>query len=145
MSVVEEEKEDADESMEKGPERRLMDSLKSSDIPESGPVEKSIDTMQARHQLDNIEEVKEIVIRTSDVTGFASRGNATKLAQRTSSHADCLTHQQTENQVKESKTCVDKRKTEAPPITIPLFVLKNEEIQMKKSLQIAETEQATLD
>ena len=45
MSVVEEEKEDADESMEKGPERRLMDSLKSSDIPESGPAEKSIDTM----------------------------------------------------------------------------------------------------
>ena len=90
LSLVEEEKEDAneaDESMENRPERRHLESLKSiSDIHDNGQVQitQSIDTL-AMSELMNETEVKEEVVRDSEISGFASRKGPLNLAQRTKS------------------------------------------------------------
>ena len=85
---MEEEKEDAneaDESMEKRPERRHLESLKSiSDIHDNGQAQitQSIDTLAMSEIMT---EVKEEVVRDSEISGFASREGPPNLAQRTKS------------------------------------------------------------
>ena len=73
LSLIEEEKQDAneaDESMEKRPERRRMESLQSIPENEHQAVLNYTDTTVPQDISEPIIEVTEEVVRDSEITGF---------------------------------------------------------------------------
>ena len=73
LSLIEEEKQDAneaDESMEKRPERRRMESLQSIPENEQQAVLNNTDTTVPQDISEPIIEVTEEVVRDSEITGF---------------------------------------------------------------------------
>ena len=91
LSLIEEEKQDAneaDESMETRPERRRMESLQSIPENEQQTLLNSKDTPVPQVSSEPIIEVTEEVVRDSEITGFqfASKNQVPNLASRTNSH-----------------------------------------------------------
>ena len=91
LSLIEEEKQDAneaDESMETRPERRRMESLQSIPENEQQTLLDSRNTPVPQVSSEPIIEVTEEVVRDSEITGFqfASKNQVPNLASRTNSH-----------------------------------------------------------
>ena len=91
LSLIEEEKQDAneaDESMETRPERRRMESLQSIPENEQQTLLDSRNTPVPQVSSEPIIEVTEEVVRDSEITGFqfASKNQVPNLALRTNSH-----------------------------------------------------------
>ena len=126
LSLIEEEKQDAneaDESMETRPERRRMESLQSIPENEQQTLLNSKDTPVPQVSSEPIIEVTEEVVRDSEITGFqfASKNQVPNLAQRTNSHQPIV--RPLKPAEKEKSEVKNIRNTEAPRNTKPLEIL----------------------